>query len=427
MMRNYPSEIMEKIYKTIFGEELTPRIRSFSSDLQIVAIGTGIATFLGLVFQILAGRFLGPSEYGKYSLIQSIGMILYVPMLFGFNTAMVKYSSEKEDAERQTKIISTTYIIVIALTVVLAAFFFLFQNFFANLFHTSGDLFRLAVIFAILYAFYTIATETARGLFKMKILAIFQSASAVIILLAFLLFVFVKAVFTFESAVYPTFFAYVVVSVVLPAVFLRKYLKLLFSKEWAGTLESYGVFAVIGGISYAIYSNIDKILINEYMTTSDLGIYKAYYLSSINVASLFSVVFNTVLFPTASRHRDRKDLFNKIAKLIPYMIVVGVPVVFVCEFVILKIYGSKYSMNFPLMFMFAATSILAVSYSLYDWLVASQGKRGIKISTIIALITAACNIIFLFCLLPHFALYGAILSLLLSYIVGLFFITHYKV
>jgi O-antigen/teichoic acid export membrane protein len=109
------------------------------------------------------------------------------------------------------------------------------------------------------------------------------------------------------------------------------------------------------------------------------------------------------------------------------MIVVGVPVVFVCEFVILKIYGSKYSMNFPLMFMFAATSILAVSYSLYDWLVASQGKRGIKISTIIALITAACNIIFLFCLLPHFALYGAILSLLLSYIVGLFFITHYKV
>jgi O-antigen/teichoic acid export membrane protein len=354
-------------------------------------------------------------------------MILYVPMLFGFNTAMVKYNSEKEDAERQTKIISTTYIIVIVLTVISSALFLIFQNYLKLLFHISGDTLRLAIIFAILYTFYTIATETARGLFKMKLFTIFQSLSALIILSAFLLFVFVKAVFSFESAVYPTFFAYGAVSVVLPAVFLRRYLGLSFSKEWASTLGSYSSFAVVGGISYAIYSNIDKILINEYMTTSDLGIYKAYYLSSINIASLFSVVFNTVFFPTASRHKDRKDLFNKIAKLIPYMIAAGIPIIFACEFVILKIYGSKYSMNFLLMFMFAAASILAISYSLYDWLLASQGKQGIKISTIVALITATCNVIFLLCLIPYFALYGAILSLLLSYAVGLFIITSYKV
>ena len=227
--------------------------------------------------------------------------------------------------------------------------------------------------------------------------------------------------------VYSTFFAYGVVSIVLLTVFLRKYLRLLFSKEWAGTLSKYGLLAVVGGISFAVYSNIDKILINEYMTTSDLGIYKAYYLSSINIASLFSVVFNTVLFPRLQDTENEKTYLTKSQKLIPYIIVVGIPVVFICEFVIFKIYGSKYSMNFLLMLIFAATSILAVSYSLYDWLLASQGKRGIKICTIIALIMATCNIIFLFCLLPHFALYGAIFSLLLSYIVGLFFITHYKV
>jgi hypothetical protein len=46
MMKNFLSEIMEKVYKMIFGGEITPRIRSFTSDLQIVAIGTGIGIFL---------------------------------------------------------------------------------------------------------------------------------------------------------------------------------------------------------------------------------------------------------------------------------------------------------------------------------------------------------------------------------------------
>jgi O-antigen/teichoic acid export membrane protein len=163
------------------------------------------------------------------------------------------------------------------------------------------------------------------------------------------------------------------------------------------------------------------------MTTSDLGIYKAYYLSSINIASMFSVIFNTVFFPTASKHQDRKDLFRKIGKLIPYMIIAGTPIVFACEFVILKVYGSKYPMNYLLMLIFAVASILAISYSLYDWLLASQGQQGIKISTITGVITAGCNVLLLLCLVSHFALYGAILSLLISYVVGLFIITSYKV
>jgi O-antigen/teichoic acid export membrane protein len=223
-MKNFASEIMEKVYKIIFGEEMTPKIRSFTGNLQIIAVGTGIGSLLGLVFQMLAGRILGPSEYGQYSLIQSIAMILYVPMLLGFNTAMVKYSAEKEDGEMQKKIISTAYIIVIALTIVSSAVYFLFQNQFARLLHISGEVLWLAVVFAICYALYTIATEAARGLFKMKLLAAFQAGCAIIILLAFLLLVYAKNILSYKSAVYSSYFAYGALGVILPLVFLRRYL-----------------------------------------------------------------------------------------------------------------------------------------------------------------------------------------------------------
>ena len=176
MMKNYPSEILEKIYKIIFGGENNAQNPLFLQGPPGSRCWDRHRKFFGTHFSDPRRPFFGPAEYGKYSLIQSIAMILYVPMLLGFNTAMVKYNSEKEDAQRHTNIISTTYIIVIALTVISSAYLLSFSGFILNvLFHISGDLFRLAVIFAILYALYTITTEAVRGLFKMKIFAIFQS------------------------------------------------------------------------------------------------------------------------------------------------------------------------------------------------------------------------------------------------------------
>lgn len=418
-MKQLYSAIVGKVYESIFGEKITPRIHSFAADVGIVAVGFGAANALNLVFQVLAGRILGPEEYGKFSLVQSVAMLLYVPMLLGFNTAVVKYCSEKEDTPRQTNIISTAYIIVVALVAISSVVYFLCKVQLERLFCISGDLFRLAVIFAILYTFYTFVTDTARGLFKMKILAVFQSAGALVILLAFLMFIITRNVSSLKSAIYAYLLAYGIVSIILPVIFLRRHFGLSLSREWAGTLGKYSLLAAVGSIAYAIYTNIDKILINEYMTASDLGIYKAYYQSSIGMASLFSIVFNTVFFPSASMHENKKDIFNKITKLIPYVITGGILVIFVCEFLVLKLYGSEYSMNIPLMLMFALASDLIIWYGLYDWTFCSEGIRGLKLINIgtaaIAVLSVSLNKL----LVPVFGLYGAISSVILSFTAGL--------
>jgi len=414
-MKNYASEILEYIYKKIFGEETTPRISSFISDFQVVAIGSGIGTFLGLVFQVLAGRILGPSEYGLFSLVQSVAMFLYVPMLLGFNTAMVKYNSEKEDIERQTKIISTAFIIVISLTVISSALYFLFRSHFVRMFSISDNLFCLAIIFAVLFTLYTIATEIVRSLFKMKILAICQFAYPAIMLSVFLLFVLTKPILSFKSVAYSTFFAYGAVSVVLLTVFLRKYLKLLFSKEWAGTLSKYSLFALTGVISCAIYANIDKILINKYMTTTDLGIYKAYYLSSINLAGLFSMAFNIVFFPTASKYENKRMLFHKINKLVPYIIAIGLPLILVCEFVILKFYGKQYYLNPLWLMLFAIASIIVVIDGLYGWFFNSISNKGVGLTAFAAAVLASVNFGLNFILIPLIGIAACVVSIIISF------------
>lgn len=405
-------------YEWVFHEKISDEVKSFLKSLSYVAVGTLIAAILSFVFNILGGRVLGPSEYGKFALVQSVAMFLYIPMLLGFGTAMVKYSSEKEDFGRQSKIISTAFMLVALFIIASVILYFIFASQLSAIFSTPSKLFYLSIILAILFVFYTITTSTLRGLFKMKTLAIFQPIYAATTLFAFLFFI-LNNLLSFKSMVYSMFLAYGITGAITLIFFLRKYLKFEFDKFWASTLAKYGMFALIGGLSFVFYTNIDKILINRYMTVADVGIYRAYYLASINVAGLFFGIFNTVFFPTASKYENKGVLFEKINKLIPYLIGLGMPFILLCEFIILKLYGGGYPINFLLMLIFAITAILVVWYGLYDWTFCSQGMRGVKLVNIGTITIAILNVLLNIYLIPRFGLYGAIGSTTASFAAGI--------
>src|SRR5690606_33142482 len=119
-------------------EEVSPEVEKFIKNVSYVGIGTIIASIFSFSFNILAGRVLGPAEYGAFTLVQSIGMFLYIPMLLGFHTALVKYNSEKIDYFRQRNIISTTYIIVFLFTSVSILFYMVLYKEIITIFSISS-------------------------------------------------------------------------------------------------------------------------------------------------------------------------------------------------------------------------------------------------------------------------------------------------
>jgi len=411
-------------YERIFHEKMSDEVKKFFKNLSYVGFGTVIATIFSFTFNILAGRILGPSGYGEFTLVQSVAMFLYIPMLLGFNTAMVKYNAEEENYNRQRSIISTTYILVFICTIVLIFVYYLFSSQISNLFSVPREIFYLSVGFAVLFVFYTLTTNTLRGLHEMKKYAIFQPIYGVILLLPFLVFVFLNFL-SFKSAVFSMYLAYGITGGIILA-FIRKYLRFAFDKHWANKLARYGGYAIIGGVSYVFHTNIDKILINTYMTVADVGIYRAYYFASINVAGLSFGIFNTVFFPTASKYQDKGAIFNRINKLRPYLIGLGVPFVFLCEFVILKLYGSQYPINPPLMTLFAVASICVVVDGLYGWLLNSVGWKGAKITSFATLIAAIMNVLANILLIPLIGIGGAITATILTYLLATFIKLRYR-
>lgn len=416
-MKKFIKESLVNIYEKVFREKITAGTKLFIKNLGYIITGFGISALCIFVFQIIVGRILGPAEYGKYVLVDSMAIFLYILMILGLSTAAVKYTAEKGDYQRQRKIISTSYLMVFVLSLISIFFLFIFSPQLSKLFSISLLIFRLAIIFAFFYALYTLATNTLRGLHQMAKLSIFRAGYGFLVLIVFGIFILTKHI-SFLAAVFSICFAYLVVFILI-TINLRQYLSLEFDKFWADELFRYGIYAVIGGACLVLLPALSKILVNRYLTTTDVGIYNAYYFSSIAVVIFLSTMFITVFFPTASKYQQKKPIFKKIKQLLPYLFLGGIPAFFGIEWIILTLYGAKYPINYPLMLLFVLTSILIAIHSLYNWLFCSEGVLGVKLVTAVFIFIALINILFSVYLIPIFALYGAIFSLGIAYMVGI--------
>jgi O-antigen/teichoic acid export membrane protein len=213
-------EIIGYFYERLFHEKVSVSVEKFIKNLSYLGIGTFISTVFSFAFNILAGRWLGPSEYGSFTLVQSVAMFLYIPMTLGFTTALIKYNCEKIDFLRQRTIISTTFILVLLFTVVSLLFYLVFSKQIMALFSISEYLFYFSLVFAVLFVFYSLMTETLRSIHKIYEFSLFKPIFSVILFFSFLVFIFFFKDLSFTSPLLSMLIAYGITGGILLA-FLR--------------------------------------------------------------------------------------------------------------------------------------------------------------------------------------------------------------
>lgn len=418
-MNNKYRDLILQACKYIFGET-----SEATSTILVNTFYTIIGMFATLIFtfpyNILSARFLGPTELGKYALIQSFSMFLYIPMIMGYNTATVKYVSETNDNKRKAIIISSALMLIVLLMVISVISYYIFSKDICGFFNIDLYLFNLSIILACFLVLYLITTSILKGLFELRFLAYLQPVFALITLLLFLVFISFK-VYSFKAMTYPLAISYVIISTII-IVKKRDYIKVSFDKSIIKLLSKYAILALIGGVSFIIYTNTDKMLLNKYLTLADVGIYSAYYSLSSSFMGLITGVFSTVLFPYASKSKNKKIIFQKINKAVPLLVMIGIPTVCLWEIAMLKLYGIKYPIIIPLVALFSISCVLMVWYSLYDWFFCSEGTNGVKLINISSISIAILNVIFNFILTQRYGLYGAISSNIIAFVFGIILI-----
>lgn len=411
-------------YEKIYQEPINEEVEDFVKNLSFVGIGTLLSTIFGFLFNIIAGRILGPSGYGTFTLVQSIAMILYIPMLLGINTAMIKYCAETTDHDRLRQIISTTYNTVVFLTAISVIIFIFFINQLTAYFSVNQEIIWLSIIFAVLSVFYILTTSALRGLHRMKEFALFQPIFGFTLLSTFFIFIYIQPP-SFKAMVYANYLAFGVIGCLIVIIFLKKYLAFRIDNLWLSTAWRYSNFALIGGLAFTLYSNIDRILINYYMDIETVGIYGVYYYASFAFIGLLSGIFITVFFPMASKIPDKKMIYSKLNKILPYLFILGIPGTLIGEFIILQFFGKQYPIDFPLMILFAIAAVLVTWYTILAWFFNSDGVTGVRLTVSGSMIIALANIVLNIILIPRIGLYGSVGATAVSFVIGLCYNYYY--
>jgi O-antigen/teichoic acid export membrane protein len=417
-VREFVTKLAGTVYRRVFHQEMSLAEVDFVHSLSWVGAGTIIATALLAVFSILGGRLLGPEEYGKFVLVQSIAYFLCIPMFMSFDTAMLKYNAGKDELARQKSIVSTAYIIIAGLIAISVAVMLLFARPLSAVFGATPELFRLSIYFAVLYTLFTLAQVVLRSVNRMRVFALSQPVQTAVVLIAFALFLFLGKL-TFEAMVYSKLISYAITALVLYLLYVRRYFTSNFDTAWARILSRFAAAAIIASIAAIFYNNIGQIIIARYMTVADVGIYGAYFTATVYITSVLWGIFNMVFFPTASRYEDKRPLLRRINRLVPFIIVLGIPLVMGTGYLILLFYGGKYPFNILWLALFATSAILYIIKDFYASLLTSKGPRGAFLGSIAAGVTALVNLGLNLLLVPAIGIPGAMVAPIAASLAGM--------
>jgi len=180
-------------------------------------------------------------------------------------------------------------------------------------------------------------------------------------------------------------------------------------------------FTVPGAVAGACLG-IDRILINVFSSTQEVGIYSAYFLPSMTVATLLWGIFNAPFFPYASKSRDRGAIFVKITKAVPYVTLALVPLFVLIERIAFLLYGSQYPYSWEIAFFFALAATSSFFYQGYSSLMTSEGSQGAKVNSASAIIMFIALAILDVVLIPLIGILGAVITLIVAYLIAVFYL-----
>jgi len=410
--------IASYVFQKIFKRPLGKNGKKFIERLSYVFLGTFLASMLTFVLNFVMIRFLGPTEYGIFVLIQVIGTLFTVPMLFGFDTAARHYLPQKKG---RNKIISTSIFAVSFISIMFAILYFLFSKPLALVFETQGNVIFYAILFSLAHVFYKLFSSIYSGLFLMKKIAIFTVVNNLIIALFLIIFLFALKNHTFTTPLIAHIagFGLVAVALVIP---LRKYIT-KFSKQFFSTLVKYGSIFVFINMFVVLMKNIHLIFVHAYLGLTLLGVYGAYVTASRVITNKLFRTFMTVFFPTLSERKDKFRVMEMVNKLsIPvfiFVILLNIGIISLFLF----LYGDKYPFYLGLMLLFAVSAALDVIYRTNMWILSSMGLTGAKRAMKGVAVIAVLNIVLNILLIPLLWLHGAVIAAIIS---NTIFILYFK-
>ena len=389
------------------------QVKTIFANMSWLMVSQILTSVFAFVWTILTARYLGPSDYGVFGTAVSFSTIFGVFATFGIFTYLVRAIST--DFENEAKYLNNTLSLKIFL-----AIFYLAIIFFAAFFLGWN---RYVIGFCMLFAFeYLIKTfhDVFFSSFQAHEKIKYQAITNIIITV--LTFIFIIVVIVTDFGLLGIAFAYIIANIIalIYAIYaLSKHIikpKLSFDFAFYKVLMKAGIPFALTGLFYTIYYSIDIVMITQFASTYDTGLYNSAY-KLISVLTLFYSIYSSVIFPVMSKmFKDEKDLLHfSFVKSIKYLSLVTIPIAVFTSlygYDLIGIYGAEFiEAGGVLKILIWTVCFLFVNGACSLILNASHEEYSVtKIYSIAAVFNVVLNLI----LIPKYSVYGASVATVLS-------------
>lgn len=412
-MPHAKTNFLDSLGRRLFGEHPGEGGSQFLRHLSWIGASFALAKVISALIGILAGRLLGPQEYGRINVMVSVGTMISPFMLAGIHYSVVKYGAAAED---RGEVFGTACAVFLVLASAVGAFTLLLRGPLSSLFGIDGQTLLLALLYALAISAFFMATslQQALGLFSKRGL----SEIAFSLLLAAFFFLGLY----FLGRVYAAMaWAYVAAFGLVAAFWLVKIKGArrldLFSGARARPMLEYGIYYFGAAIGSFLILNVQSLLLNARFSPRDVGIYAAYYAATIGVAGYLGYAVNTVLFPKAAASTNRRRLWDLAARSWKKLSLPAAAALFCAQAVVLTLMGRhQYGMDPVLMLLFSVCGTLMLVQSSLAQILFSDSIKASRLSLFMSLGAGLLNLALCLALIPLLKIAGMAVALIITYL-----------
>jgi len=386
-MKKFLISVAEKLHLRIFGHKMSDQMRSFLGNLSWSFYGGIITMPITIIIGTLAGRFMGPEQFGEYNLVALISSYIIALSFFGLDISTIKNVAKAKSIEKKQKSFFSSFVFIISMTALLLVVVSLLRQRISAIFGLSDTVLVFVIIYTSIVTFKLILDILARALEKFKLQAIGRMIEIFILVVGFIVISVVYNRLNFKE-----YMAIILLGAALVAVNYFIHLKNYFRNFSLTTLKRQlleGKFFMLSSILGTIFISSDRLLIARYIGLTELGVYSAYYAASLGLVTSLSLILTNVLLPATAKEDDKSFIF-KIDRLckkgfIPIYIFICVAI-----FIFLSLFGKEYPLKLSYVLLFALVATLNFIQMVYNIVILdAEHKRYIQyflISNVINLI-----------------------------------------
>jgi O-antigen/teichoic acid export membrane protein len=384
----------------------------------LIAIGPFFIVAKSLTFgiQMIAGRLMGPEEFGITNVIVAVGSILFVLLQLSFPVLVAKFAPMESSRNGQANVISSALWLQLAWFAVMCILLYLLRIPLSDMLKVSHKVYAWGLFYASFMALGTFTMSSLKGLMLFNKRGMVEFVYALVAGIAFI------PMYYFIS---PSFRSYImalisglIIAIVFSLFYMRSWIKFELNISSIFSVKSYIIAPFLNNILGTMLATVSPLLLAYFMSAQEVGIFSVYRLGSLIVAGVISSILGTVIFPMTASPALQYGAWQRFLKLNVPILIAGFVIFPLTSSLVLFIVADAYPFRFLWILLFslsASLRVLFVSGSTLLYAMSAEGYWSGMIGNVLAGLT---SVGLGFLLIPRYGLTGAATSLACSYGIG---------